>query len=150
MAKQKSEALKDKGGKNSKGTTLQMALKDIEPPVDPNSMVPQTEAKTRCKKAAEKLSSKGNDLDFVAVGIGKTNKPLALSVKQQCKELKTKVNAHCKLLSKCAVLKNEKVNMEELKNACTVAANLLDEIKQIMMIAKPLLPSSKTSSIDGN
>ena len=73
-AKEKSEALKggaSKGGKHSKGSTGMMALADIEPPVDPNSMVPQTEAKTRCKQDAQKLGAKGYDLDNVVVGIGK-------------------------------------------------------------------------------
>ena len=116
-AKTQSEALKNMTGKG-KGGKIDLgilALADISPPVDPNSVAPQVEAKSRCKKAGDKLVTKVVELDAIITGIGKTTDQVAVSVKQQCKELKTKIKAQCKFLTKCAMMHTNKVVLEELK-----------------------------------
>ena len=103
---------KGKGGKHYLGI---LALADISPPVDPNSVAPQVEAKSRCKQAGEKLVPKVVELGAITTGVGKTTDQVAVSVEQQCKELKTKLKAQCKFLMKCAMLHTNKVVLEGLK-----------------------------------
>ena len=121
----------------------------IDPPKDPNSLSDQKDAKGRCRKAAEKLTTKAVELEQLVLTIGKTKDAVAVSVKQAAKELKVKISAQAKLLAKFGQIPDSKVIVQDLKGGCITASEMVDRFKTIKMSAKPYLPSCAGSTCGG-
>ena len=119
------------------------ALQDVDPPKDPQSKADEAEAVDKVKKAIKKMQDKHLEMQHVIQAIGKRPGTMAASVKQEAKEISTKLAAHLRLLGKYAITPLQKVNVDDFKSAVAVAYQHTSKATNVKACSKPHVVSEK-------
>lgn len=138
-----SRRLKERGsGKpQSSGAPSAIALADIDPPEDPNSVHLQKKAQEQARKWVTKLNDKCGKLQEWIESLQKKSKDAAAKIYIiEARELKTKVAATTKSLNKAAAAPAKKVNPNDVKSMCQIAANHSEAASKLKEKINPLLP----------
>ena len=136
----RSTALKDKI--KAPGLTNEMlALKDMDPPVDPNSKQLEQEAKQHGLTMVKKLTSKMGKGKELMDSLRKSKEPAAQVYSQQLRELKVQMQASMKLLGKLCNVPPARIKIPDVKQACVAAQGFLDKARTVEKNSRPLTGS---------